>query len=109
MHWFRTKKTRIALALAAVLAAATVATGTAVALDRGGKWETGDMHTHTFLTDGSNTQLQVVQNAFNKYGLDWMANSEHGGFSARDPFGNASQPVGAPMGLAHELVVAHHP
>ncbi len=92
MHWFRTKKTRIALALAAVLAAATVATGTAVALDHGGKWETGDMHTHTFLTDGSNTQLQVVQNAFNKYGLDWMANSEHGGFSARDPFGNAVSP-----------------
>jgi hypothetical protein len=75
-----------------VVAVAVIATGTAVALDHGGKWETGDMHTHTYLTDGSNTQLQVVQNAFNKYGLDWMANSEHGGFSARDPFGNAVSP-----------------
>lgn len=53
-----------------------------------GKWVTGDFHTHTYLTDGSNTEKDVVDNAFNKYGLDWMANSEHGGASKRDPFGN---------------------
>ncbi|MEW6171900.1 MAG: hypothetical protein AB1510_02360 [Bacillota bacterium] len=53
-----------------------------------GKWVAGDFHTHTYLTDGSNTQKEVVDQAFH-YGLDWMANSEHGGLSARDPEGNA--------------------
>ena len=92
MQWFRSRRTQIAIAVVAIMAVAIVATGSAIALDRGGKWEAGDMHTHTFLTDGSNTQLQVVQAAFNKYDLDWMANSEHGGFSVRDPFGNAASP-----------------
>jgi hypothetical protein len=94
MHWFRSRKSRITLAVVAVLTVAAIAAGSAIAIDQGGKWEAGDMHTHTFLTDGSNTQLQVVQKAFNEYGLDWMANSEHGGSYARDPFGNAiaSQP-----------------
>jgi hypothetical protein len=56
---------------------------------RHGAWTTGDLHTHTYLTDGENTEVQVVDKAFNTYGLDWMANSEHGGKSARDPLGNA--------------------
>lgn len=53
-----------------------------------GRWVTGDFHNHTFLTDGSNKESEVVDNTFNKYGLDWMANSEHGGTSSRDPLGN---------------------
>lgn len=53
-----------------------------------GKYVAGDFHTHTFLTDGNKTQDDVVKNAFKKYGLDWMANSEHGGTSSRDPLGN---------------------
>lgn len=53
-----------------------------------GRWVAGDFHNHTYLTDGSNTEAEVVSNAFNKFGLDWMANSEHGGTSARDPLGN---------------------
>ncbi|MGC7873224.1 hypothetical protein ACPUYX_17075 [Desulfosporosinus sp. SYSU MS00001] len=53
-----------------------------------GRWVTGDFHTHTYLTDGSNTEVDVLNNAFTKYGLDWMANSEHGGTSKRDPLGN---------------------
>lgn len=51
-------------------------------------WALGDYHNHTYLTDGSYNELQVVSKAFNTYGLDWLANSEHGGTSARDPFGN---------------------
>ncbi|WP_010252626.1 CehA/McbA family metallohydrolase domain-containing protein [Acetivibrio cellulolyticus] len=58
-------------------------------IDYTGKWVTGDFHTHTFLTDGSEKEEEVVKNAFSKYGLDWMANSEHGGTSKNDPFGNA--------------------
>ena len=44
-----------------------------------GIWIAGDFHTHTFLTDGKHVQAEVVSNAFEKYGLSWMANSEPGG------------------------------
>ncbi len=54
-----------------------------------GRYVTGDFHTHTYLTDGNKTQTEVVQKAFKSYGLDWMANSEHGGTSSRDPLGNS--------------------
>jgi hypothetical protein len=60
---------------------------------RPGKWVAGDLHTHTYLTDGSHTQEDVLGHAFDKYGLDWMANSEHGGKFGRDPEG-ASWPAG---------------
>ncbi len=52
-----------------------------------GRWMSGDFHTHTFLTDGSHRQIEVVGNAFDKFGLDWMANSEHGGIFERDEAG----------------------
>lgn len=62
--------------------------------DNAGRWVAGDFHTHTFLTDGSKTEKEVVEKAFEEYGLDWMANSEHGGTSKYDPFGKAfSSPV----------------
>lgn len=51
-----------------------------------GKWLAGDFHNHTFLTDGSNTQSDVLDNAF-RFGLDWLANSEHGGAFNRTPQG----------------------
>ena len=58
-----------------------------------GSWLSGDLHTHTFLTDGSHTQTEVVQQAFGQFGLDWLANSEHGGQSTRDETGHQlSQP-----------------
>lgn len=50
-------------------------------------WITGDFHTHTNLSDGSHTQADVVENAFGKFGLTWMANSEHGGLFGRTPEG----------------------
>lgn len=52
------------------------------------RWLAGDFHNHTFLTDGSNIQADVLSHAF-QYGLGWMANSEHGGTSARTPQGTA--------------------
>lgn len=62
----------------------------------------GDFHTHTFLTDGVHTQEDVAAHAFGGswtpvggseshaagFGLDWFANSEHGGAFSRDRFGN---------------------
>lgn len=58
-----------------------------------GKWVTGDFHNHTFLTDGSHTESDVVGHAFGVYKLDWMANSEHGGVYNRDQFGNPIAPT----------------
>ncbi len=71
--------------------------------DRGehaGTWVAGDFHTHTYLTDGSHTEADVLAHAFGGsyssasgivhvpgFGLDWMANSEHGGLGARNSFG----------------------
>jgi hypothetical protein len=68
--------------------------------ERAGAWVAGDFHTHTYLTDGSHTEADVLAHAFGGsyatasgtvrvpgFGLDWMANSEHGGLGARNPFG----------------------
>ena len=43
-----------------------------------GRWLAGDFHNHTYLTDGSNVPDQIFAHAF-QFGLDWIANSEHGG------------------------------
>lgn len=71
-----------------------------------GRWVSGDFHTHTVLTDGSHTMPDVFAHAFggrwdlfdgdgapggdstvSGFGLDWIANSEHGGSYCRDAFG----------------------
>lgn len=71
-----------------------------------GRWVSGDFHTHTVLTDGSHTMPDVFAHAFGGrwdlldgdgakrgdstvagFGLDWIANSEHGGAFCRDPLG----------------------
>ena len=71
--------TLIAVALAAGLASrGTTSTP--------GQWMAGDFHQHTYFTDGSNTIPEVLGNGV-KYGLDWAANSEHGGTSRRDGAG----------------------
>ena len=70
----------------------------------------GDFHTHTFLTDGSHDLDDVAAHAFggtfalrdangnpvrdsaaSSFGLDWFANSEHGGAFDRDRFGRQLQ------------------
>ena len=48
-----------------------------------GKWLSGDFHQHTYYTDGSTT-FDFVMEKNNEYGLDWWANSEHGGSRNRD-------------------------
>jgi hypothetical protein len=73
----------LAIAAAAVLA---VMAGPSEAAAR---WVSGDIHTHTYLTDGSSPFGDLVRNAFSVYGLDYVANSEHGGTSAKDTIGAA--------------------
>ena len=53
-----------------------------------GRWLAGDFHNHTFLTDGSNVPDQVFAHAF-QFGLDWIANSEHGGAFNRNSEGRS--------------------
>ncbi|MCX5871589.1 MAG: hypothetical protein NTY00_13390 [Deltaproteobacteria bacterium] len=53
-----------------------------------GRWLAGDFHNHTFLTDGSNVPDQVFAHAF-QFGLDWIANSEHGGAFSRNSDGQS--------------------
>lgn len=51
-----------------------------------GTWLAGDFHQHTTYTDGSNPMKTVMyKNA--EFGLDWWANSEHGGGFTRDGAG----------------------
>ncbi|MBT1076750.1 hypothetical protein [Geobacter grbiciae] len=90
-------------ALAAALAVTVITAGNALAAE---KWMTGDFHQHTYFTDGSYTMNDldapgvpaaaartapwkkgVMPQGF-RFGLDFQANSEHGGVRNRDGFGN---------------------
>ena len=89
MKTLRRKTTRHALALAVVVAVlALVLAATAGATTKStGRWVAGDIHTHTWLTDGKNTEGEIARQAFENYGLDYLANSEPGGYSVNDPAG----------------------
>lgn len=57
--------------------------GLALAEEPATKWLSGDFHQHTYYTDGSDTfDFVMEQNV--RFGLDWWANSEHGGERNRD-------------------------
>jgi hypothetical protein len=53
---------------------------------QGGKWMTGDFHQHSLFTDGSYKMADVMSHGFAN-GLDWQANSEHGGSRPTDGLG----------------------
>lgn len=76
--------------LPAVLVTSLLALGSAASASPAspsGVWLAGDFHNHTFLTDGSHTEVDVVGHAFDTFGLDWLVNSEHGGAFTRNPYG----------------------
>ena len=52
------------------------------------RWLSGDFHQHTYYTDGSTT-FDFVMEKNNAFGLDWWANSEHGGRRNRDGEGDS--------------------
>lgn len=56
-----------------------------------GQWLTGDLHNHTYLTDGRHPPTEVFSQAFH-FGLDWLANSEHGGAYRQNPQGEKWPP-----------------
>ena len=51
-----------------------------------GEYLPGDFHQHTLYTDGSNKFFDVMDSNVD-YGLQWWANSEHGGERWRDGHG----------------------
>jgi hypothetical protein len=52
-----------------------------------GRYFSGDIHTHSWLSDGKHSLAEIVANAFHQYGLDYLANSDHGGVFPRHPDG----------------------
>lgn len=69
---------RSIIAILALAAVAAFAATPASALE--GKWMSGDFHQHSYVTDGSYPTSHVLDQGFS-FGLDWQANSEHGGSS----------------------------
>jgi hypothetical protein len=68
-----------------------------------GRWTTGDLHVHTIESNDAQVALsRVLDDAFDKYHLDWVALSNHLRVSNRDHEGNtiASGPVAMSRGIA---------
>jgi hypothetical protein len=87
-RWLLTDRRRLVGLVAAMAVVVTTVSATVAQSDRSdaGLWVAGDIHTHTFLTDGNKPEVDVAAYAFS-FGLDFFANSEHGGSGARDPYG----------------------
>jgi hypothetical protein len=83
------KKSFKRIAMTALLSTAllTMSAGSIEAKQPKGEWLSGDFHQHTYYTDGSTT-FDFVMQQNNEFGLDWWANSEHGGNRNRDGDGN---------------------
>jgi hypothetical protein len=77
---------RTALAALAVLALLSISFASSDHNEVTGVWVAGDFHQHTTYTDGNNSFRTVMYKAY-QYGLDWWANSEHGGAFATDARG----------------------
>jgi hypothetical protein len=87
----RLSKCRRILACAALMLGAAVSQGSiwASVIPSEGVWVAGDFHQHTTYTDGSNS-FKTVAYKNNQFGLDWWANSEHGGAFGTDARGPLS-------------------
>jgi hypothetical protein len=79
------KKSFKTMAMAALLSTAVclMSAGPIEAKQPKGEWLSGDFHQHTYYTDGSSTFDFVMEQNY-QYGLDWWANSEHGGERVQD-------------------------
>lgn len=86
----RFNKSRVALAVATALSAATMgaAYGTGLSGKSPGNYVTGDFHNHTTCSDGSISMQKLVKKATDKqdtpWGLDWFVQAGHGGNGNRN-------------------------
>lgn len=81
-------KTRSKIALVLAIVCLAVLSGSTQADNNPGQWVAGDFHQHTTYTDGANP-FATVMYWNNQFGLDWWANSEHGGKFVTDAAGPA--------------------
>jgi hypothetical protein len=88
IHWktANCKRGLIVTALAVCLGVVCVVGVSQTITAPQGEWVAGDFHQHTTYTDGSNS-MKTVMYKNNQFGLDWWANSEHGGSYATDARG----------------------
>jgi hypothetical protein len=82
MKWM-VRKQVLLLVLTALVA---VALGLSVSAKLEGGYVAGDFHQHTTFTDGANP-FATVMDKNDQFGLDWWANSEHGGAFPTDAYG----------------------
>lgn len=77
------------IALSALLSVSIGLTGINPANAKGEKfgYRTGDFHQHSLYTDGGRPFFEIMRQN-DVYGLDWWANSEHGGERNRDGVGH---------------------
>ncbi|WMX56297.1 hypothetical protein [Peribacillus sp. R9-11] len=71
----------------------------------GGRWMKGEYHAHTTQSDdaeGSQTLENVLNNSFDKYGMDWMGISDHLRMSSRDDEGQLVP--GGPIPLSQGII-----
>lgn len=86
----RFNKSRVALAVATALSAATMgaAYGTGLSGKTPGNYVTGDFHNHTTCSDGSISMQKLVKKSTDKqdtpWGLDWFVQAGHGGNGNRN-------------------------
>ncbi|SFE69057.1 protein of unknown function [Paenibacillus algorifonticola] len=68
-----------------------------------GKWMAGEYHAHTYQSDDAQQSLKdVLDYAFNNYGMDWMALSDHLRTSSRDDEGNTIS--GGPIPFSQGII-----
>ena len=103
----------VALALAivtALVAAATIVALQTASAQAQGRWLTGDLASHTVLSDGKSTQSEVLSNAISAapfgFGLNYFANAEPGGQSKNNGEGLAFQ---APVWRWQTLALYSYP
>ena len=77
----------VAVGLAVLAGVALVKGGTAGAAPLPGQWVAGDMHSHTWLSDGEETEAAVLKHGLSQFGLDWIGTADHGAPSTFDPLG----------------------
>ena len=74
-----------------VAAASTAVLAAIAAPAMAGRWVTGDIQTHSYLSDGKQTFNDVMRNGFSVYGLDYLADTDLGGQSTVSPAGLSYQ------------------
>ncbi|WP_211750065.1 S-layer homology domain-containing protein [Paenibacillus sp. Marseille-Q4541] len=78
----------LAAAIAPVKVYAAPNVNVATSQSAEGRWTTGDLHVHTFESNDAQTGLEtVLDQAFDKYNLDWVALTDHLRLSERDDEG----------------------